>query len=173
MDVKKAGWKSVFRFFTVLSNVLCAIMALLVVICRVQGYLNPYVFVGKYVGTVAVMVTFLTVMLFLGPTQKNYKVLLSGPELHLHFTVPLISLVSFLLWDKTEMPATCIFLGVLPVLLYGILYLKKVVFSEGENKWDDFYGFNLGGRWKISFTAMVVATFILSCALYFGAMIVG
>ncbi len=65
------------------------------------------------------------------------------------------------------MPVACVLLGVLPVVLYGFLYLKKIVFFNEENSWEDFYGFNAGGRWLISFIAMVVATFVLSFVLYF------
>ena len=53
-------------------------------------------------------------------------------------------------------------LGVLPVVLYGTLYLCKVVFAPEEMRWPDFYGFNAGGRWKISFFAMLIAAVLIS-----------
>ncbi len=164
-DTKKAPLKVLFRYFTIQSNALCAISSAVVLFGRISGKMGYFAYGLKYMGTVAVMVTFLTVVLFLGPTQKNYDVLLTGPELHLHLTVPLLALVSYLVRDKMYMPFGCVILGVLPVILYGILYLKKVVFTEGDDRWEDFYGFNAGGRWAISFTAMLVATFILSSVM--------
>ena len=44
--------------------------------------------------------------------------------------------------------------------------LKKVVFTDGDRAWDDFYGFNVDGKWKLSFLLMVAATAILSFVLY-------
>ncbi len=164
-DVKKSGFRFVFKFFTIQSNVFCAVTALMVIISRLTGGAGFLTSVLKYVGTTSVMVTFLTVFLFLGPTQKNWGVLLSGPELHLHLIVPLLALLSYLLWDKVHMPVSYAFFGVLPVILYGILYLKKVVFTSGDAQWDDFYGFNAGGHWIISFAAMLFATTVLSVVL--------
>ena len=54
-----------------------------------------------------------------------------------------------------------------PVFLYGCLYLKKVVFSSGVSQWDDFYGFNRNGKWRISFSAMLVGAFFV-CILLWG-----
>ena len=53
-------------------------------------------------------------------------------------------------------------LGVLPVAVYGTLYLCKVVFAPEEKRWPDFYGFNAGGHWKISFSAMLIAAVLIN-----------
>ncbi len=164
-DAKRATIKVVFRYFTIQSNVLCAVSSAVMILARIAGKVGYFAYGLKYMGTVAVMVTFLTVVLFLGPTQKNFDVLLSGPELHLHLTVPLLALVSYIAWDRIHMPFGCVILGVLPVILYGMLYLKKVIFTEGDGRWDDVYGFNAGGRWVISFAAMLAATFVLSAVM--------
>ena len=68
-----------FRYFTVLSNVFCAAAALL--ICFASSV--SWVWTLKYIGTVAVTVTMLTVFLFLGP-NLGYKMLLTGPDLYMH-----------------------------------------------------------------------------------------
>ena len=53
-------------------------------------------------------------------------------------------------------------LGLLPVLLYGLLYLNKVV---SRKEWDDFYGFNRDGKWPLSFAAMLIGTALLCLLL--------
>ena len=53
----------------------------------------------------------------------------------------------------------------LPVVLYGALYLYKVVLVPEESRWEDFYGFNKGGKWRTSFTAMIVGAFLVCVIL--------
>ena len=67
---------SAFHYFTVQSNVFCAAAALLMCFAPSQ----PWVWTLKYIGTVAVTVTMLTVFLFLGP-NLGYKKLLTGTDL--------------------------------------------------------------------------------------------
>ena len=73
-DLQK-GLKSL-RFFTILSNLFCAVSALLLVLSSSQ-----WAWLLKYVGTVAVTVTLLTVMFFLGPNM-GYKQMFSGKDLY-------------------------------------------------------------------------------------------
>ena len=59
------------------------------------------------------------------------------------------------------MKKTLLLGGLLPVLLYGTLYLYKVVRVE---RWEDFYSFNKSGKWPLSFGGMVLGAF-LTCLL--------
>ena len=56
-------------------------------------------------------------------------------------------------------------IGILPVLLYGILYLYRILYAPPEKRWEDFYGFNRKGKWQISFAAMAAGTFLVCMAL--------
>ena len=162
---KRAPLKVVLRFFTALSNLLCAAAALAVAVCRLCGTLPYAVGVFKYVGTAAVTVTLLTVVCFLGPTI-GYKRMFSGPDLWLHLVCPALAIASLLLWDKPDMPFWTILLGVLPVLLYGVVYIYRVLYAPETRRWEDFYGFNRGGRWKLSYAAMLVGSLIVSVVLW-------
>ena len=64
---RNSPMKVVLRYFTALSNILCAIAALAVVIAGLCGHVPQAVLVLKYVSTCAVTVTLLTVLFFLGP----------------------------------------------------------------------------------------------------------
>ncbi len=162
---KKAPLKVLLRFFTVLSNLLCALAALAVVVCRLGFGTLPYaVGVFKYVATAAVSVTLLTVVCFLGPTL-GYKLMFTGPDLWLHLVCPLLAVVSLLLWDKPELPFGAVFLGALPVALYGAVYIRRVMFAPEQRRWQDFYGFNRGGRWPLSLLIMLAAAFLISAGL--------
>ena len=151
-----------FRYFTVLSNVLCAVSALLM--CFSPSLI--WVWTLKYIGTAAVTVTMLTVFLFLGPNM-GYKKLLTGTDLYMHLVTPLLAILTFFCFEKREMSFQTALLGVLPVLLYGILYLYKVIYAPENRRWDDFYGFNMGGRWPISFAAMLMGGLAISMLFLF------
>ena len=143
-----------FRYFTVLSNVFCAAAALLM--CLSPS--SSWAWILKYIGTAAVTVTMLTVFLFLGP-NLGYKELLTGTDLYMHLVTPLLAILSFSCYEKRGMTVGTTMLGVLPVLFYSILYLYKVLYAPGTRRWEDFYGFNKGGKWPISLALMLTGSF--------------
>lgn len=161
VHARHSSLKNILRYFTALSNLFCAAAALALALARLGGVPSMPLLLFKYVGTIAVMVTLLTVLLFLGP-HYGYKMLFSGPDLWLHLVCPLLALLSYLLWDRAPLSLATALLGVLPVLLYGLLYLRRVVFQQ---RWEDFYGFNRGGKWPLSFAAMLLGA-VLLCLLF-------
>ena len=157
---------SAFRFFTVLSNAFCALTALAMAVCQARGAVPPVVLTLKYLGTVSVTVTLVTVFVFLGPTQGGYRELLKGDNLYMHLIGPLLAILSFGLLENVGMSLGTALLGLVPVALYGTLYLRKVVYAPEENRWEDFYGFNRNGKWPIAFAAMIAGTFIVCLAFW-------
>ena len=162
---RNSPMKVVLRYFTALSNILCAIAALAVVIGRLCGQVPQAVLVLKYISTCAVTVTLRTVLAFLGP-MIGYKPLLTGPDFWLHLVCPVLAIVSLLAWDKPNLGIGAVLLGALPVVAYGLLYLSKVILAPAEKRWDDFYGFNRGGRWPVSFVAITAASLLVSWLLW-------
>jgi len=154
-----------FRYFTVLSNVFCALAALAVLIAQAAGGLPFGVWITKYIATVAVSVTMVTVLVFLGPNM-GYKPLLSGWDLFMHLLTPLLAIVSFSLFERQTMAFPLCLLGLLPTALYGAVYCYRVVFLPEGQGWEDFYGFNKGGHWRLSIVAMLLGTFLLCLALW-------
>ena len=148
-DLQK-GLKSL-RFFTILSNLFCAVCALLLVLSSAQ-----WAWLLKYVGTVAVTVTLLTVMFFLGPNM-GYKQMFSGKDLYLHLCGPLMAIVSFCFLERRyNLSFPLSLLGILPVIIYGFVYLFEVVILKN---WEDFYGYNKDGKWNLSMAAMFAGGF--------------
>ena len=161
------GWKlkngkRPLKYFTFLSNVHLAIASLLIII-----FPNSFiVWMIKYTGTAAVTVTMITVLVFLGPTI-GYKIVLTGRELWMHLINPLIAIITFSLLERRSLPFVYSLFGMLPVMLYGIMYLYKVLLAKEEKRWDDFYGYNKGGKWYISIILMMIGTFAICMAYYF------
>ena len=85
---KDGEWKAAnglyaLRYFTILSNLLCALAALLVALNVSEQGLPFGIWLLKYVATAAVTVTFVTVMVFLGPTM-GYKSQLEHAGFYYH-----------------------------------------------------------------------------------------
>lgn len=164
--VRRGPAKEVFKYFTSLSNLWCGAAALALAVCRFTGSAPRIALLIKYSGTAAVALTILTVFLYLRPAVGGLKPLIKGQDLFLHLICPLTALVSYCTMDRVSAPFAAVLWGYVPVLLYGCLYLYKVVFAPENRRWRDFYGFNRGGKWPFTFAAMNVAGFIISLALW-------
>lgn len=151
------------KFFTVLSNIFCAAAALLM--CLFPR--SHTVWVLKYVGTAAVMVTMLTVFLFLVPSlgKGGLAQLLQGSDLFMHLLTPLMALFSFCVLERRGLDFGTALLGILSVALYGPWYLYRIRFVPEDRRMEDFYGFNRNGNWAVSFAAMLAGTFLLCMGL--------
>ena len=161
-------FREALRFFTCQSNILCSLSALVTAFFRMSGPVPEWAWILKYTGTAAVTVTMLTVFLFLAPSVGKgwYGALLKGPSnLFMHLLTPLAALVSFCIFEKRGMTFPQCLFGMLPVLLYGPLYLNRILYAPEEKRWDDFYGFNRNGKWPAMFAIMMAGTFIMCLGL--------
>lgn len=163
----------IYRYYTTDSNILAAFGALSLIYYEVmelsvgmQMLLPMWAVLLKYAGTVAVMVTFLTCIFFLGPTM-GYKELFIRDGFYMHLVGPMLALVSFVFAESSmKLPFPLWFVGAASVPIYGVIYLIMAVF-KGENKggWPDFYGFNRNGMWKVSLPVMILASILISFAI--------
>ncbi len=152
----------VLRYFTVQSNLFCAAALLCAAVSGLLGRPSAAADLWLFAGTVSVTVTLMTVLFFLIP-QYGVKALYTGPVLFLHLLCPGAALISFAFRPRIAAPSAFAAIGVLPVLAYAALYRRRVVVSE---EWNDFYGFNRGGRWKLSLAVMTVCPALLSAAIW-------
>lgn len=165
------GWES-FRYFTTDSNILAAVAAIVTAVFNVRKLKNPHASVPravellKYVATTAVLLTFCTVMFFLIP-KFGVELLLGGTGFHMHVGAPMMMLFSFGFLEKdTRISIAEAFLGLLPTVIYGAVYLTEVVFiGEKNGGWRDFYAFNQNGNWMLTVVLMLTATYLISFLL--------
>ncbi len=162
-----------FRYFTNLSNILVGFMTMLMIPFNINSIISGkseaplWAILCQFIGTVAISVTFLTCVCFLGPMQ-GFSMIFAGPCLYLHGIVPVLSIVStcFLSTEK-KIPLKLVPLGLLSTFLYSIVYVITVVILK---VWPDFYGFTFGGKmWAvpISLIVMYTATLGISYGFYF------
>lgn len=164
------GFES-FKFFTTDSNILSAFAALIVAIFDIRIIIGKskelpgWAVLLKYIGTTSVMLTFTVVMVFLGPLYSYHSVLRST-GLYMHLFGPLMAFVSlWLLEPYYIIPKKLLGLAVLPMVIYGTVYLIEVLIIGEFDGWDDFYGFNIGGMWYLSITLIIAGTFLLAIAI--------
>ncbi len=163
---RKAPLRVLFRFYTVLSNLMCAVFCLLTAVFSLSGQVPQPVVLFKHMSTVAVTITLLTVLFFLAPHMGGLRVLLAGPDLWLHLICPVLAIISFLARGGGKLPVYAIFTGALTVPVYGCWYMYHLFSAPEEKRWKDFYGFNQGGKWKLSFIIMTCACLLVSFLLW-------
>lgn len=166
-----------FIYFTSDSNIFSALCSLIMIPYLVNVLGNPAaeiplaIYVLHFVGTCAVMVTMVTVLVFLGPIA-GYALMYTGSDLYLHLICPLLSLVSCILLLPSSLPFYVTFIGILPTVVYGIVYMiLVVVIGREKGGWEDFYTFNRGGKWYISAVLMVAGSYLISLGLFFAGKI--
>ena len=172
------------RFFTALSNILegAACLALLIALAvnKAAGAAGTVPFWAaelKLAAASSVALTFITVMVFLGPSI-GYKVLFTGANLWFHGIIPIAAMLEFAFIDGfegfPELPLGAAFIAVIPMILYGICYLINVLRGGMEDgKYvNDWYGF---AKWGIPasflvFAAAAAVTLIMALLLRWGSL---
>ncbi len=157
----------VFRYFTVDSNILCALSSLFLLFCRLHGRGGRAATLLRYMGTASVTVTMMTVLLFLS-FLYGFGAMFEGWNLWLHGLGPLLSIVSFVWFERDENTLSIKYLplAVYPVLAYGVVYLiMAVIIGPRGGGWPDFYALNTGGRWYLSYAGMLAGTLLIGFVL--------
>ena len=164
----KENLQYAFIFYTTLSNFFSMLTSIWVLIEEAgslsSGVLTlsmPLVLI-RYIFVVSVMVTFLTVLVYLAPAY-GFKSQYAREEMHMHLVGPLLAFISFCFIEKTTvLPAWRLLLGGSSVIVYGAVYLHNVLKTK---KWDDFYLFTKI-NWHVSLGVMVSAGYLLGLAVY-------
>lgn len=177
------GWENL-KYFTVLSNLFCGIVAAIFLISAVRigrggmiskkskGTDGPTVTLRKSSGgeiysakimtlkltaAAAVAVTFSVVTFFFGPLY-TYAAMYRGSNLWFHLIIPVIAMIEFCLLDG-DLSFKMTFVAGAPALVYGTGYLINILIN-GKGDWpdtNDWYGFmNWGFGVSIVIFAMIV-----------------
>ena len=162
-----------FVFYTVDSNVIAALFLLIAYPFKVRRLvtgrpLPVFTAAAALVGSAAVSVTFMTVLLFLGPTM-GYGGMYVGNNLLLHLICPVLCVLSFICDTYAGKKLSFAFtpLSAVPTAIYAVVYyIMVMVIGRDNGGWGDFYGFNIGGRWYVSFAGMIVFAYGLGALLW-------
>lgn len=133
-----------FRYFTVLSNILAAIVAFIYILNKEK--LPAWLYILKLAATTSVTFTMIVTVCYLAPTSKNgYFSLFMNSNLIMHLITPLLCIISFIFFESSEkLPFKFSFAGVIPMVLYAAFYTPNVLLHLNNGKVDpayDWYGF--------------------------------
>lgn len=150
-----------FMFFTIDSNLLMAVASVVSVVCLIKQFKNDqYTFpkaatVFNLIATVGVTITFLVVLCFLGPIS-GYLPMYSGTNIFMHGLNPLVAMILYMfLQTDNRMTFKNNIFGIVTTIIYGTVYAIMVIFVGVQNGgWYDFYHFNIGGLWYVTYIVM-------------------
>lgn len=172
------------KYFTVLSNEFCGIVAAICLVCKLLK--RPQPMLPKFLAAAAVGLTFLTVAGFLGPLY-GYRYMYLRANLFFHLLLPLTAVAEFLMCppddgiytpmltghkaanDTVSVPFRWTLYAMIPVAVYGIGYLTNILIN-GTGVWphtNDFYGFLNWGlpAGLVIFAGILAAVWGIACGL--------
>ena len=163
-----------FRYFTTESNILAGIVSLLAagftlpVLLGKRERVPKFALVLKYVGSCAVALTFFVVLAFLGLIY-GYGMMYRGASFYMHGIVPILAMVSWIVFDRgAHLKIQAFLFGLIPVVLYGVMYFVQVVLrGPARGGWEDFYAFTRGGKWWLSLMIVFAGAAVLCLLLLF------
>ena len=177
--VLSANKVQAFKYFTVDSNLLMGAIAALFAVFEIlllvgkRENLPTWLYIVKHMGTVGVVLTFLTTACFLAPfLVDDYWILFKNSNLFFHAVIPLMSLATWVFLEDTDRVAwRYSFIGMIPMGVYAVFYcataLSHVV--DGKVPYEyDWYGFVQGGVGyaAVSLPLMLGATYLIAYLLW-------
>ncbi len=159
---------SSLKYYTVLSNLLAALAALLCAASLLRGEPPRWVRVLKLCGASAVGITFTVVIAFLGVIY-GYRAMYQGANLWLHLIAPLMAMGELCFVRFGPISRRDTMWAMLFTVLYGFGYLGNILINgRGEwphtNDWYAFMTWGLGVGLCI-YAALVLLTWGIALAL--------
>lgn len=159
-----------FRYYTNISNLLVGFIAIINAIVLIKSVIKgelsypKYLSIIKFAGLSMISLTFFTVLLIIAPLT-SFQLMYSDVKFITHLVVPVLAITSYLfLEEKSIFELRISLIGIIPTLLYAIIYIINVVFLK---TWPDIYKINTNGLWFIFSPLEVLFGFILLQGLYF------
>lgn len=167
---------SVFKYFTFQSNIFMGVVAFIyayyqwLVLKKKINKIPHVLLVFNHVGVTAVSLTFLVVLVFLGPGY-GYDKMYNKANLFFHALVPIFAIVNYLVFEKeAEIKFRETVFSMIPSFLYGVVYFIVVASQNAYGNLEiDFYGFGKDGPLigVFNFLAIVAISYALGLFLYY------
>ena len=156
-----------FKFYTVLSNVFCGIIALIYLVLVLLKKNTDKLAVLKLAAVCGVAITFAVVAFMFGPLYGFPQFYKRG-NLFFHLLEPVTAMAEFILVRRQKMPFKFTVFAAIPTLLYGIGYMLNILINGIGGPWpytNDFYAF-LSWGWPVGigiFAAITLTAFGVAC----------
>ena len=175
----KISRTEIFKYFTIESNLFMAVMAIIFAIDEIKilkGKLKEISltkYILKLVSTSCVALTLTVVFVWLGPTTPGgIKTMLMNSNLFLHLIIPVLSIIVFIVFEKTnKMTFKHTLYGLIPLGVYGFVYLPNVIthMHNGQiSRQYDFYNYFQKGVLiaVIAFTVQYIVMYLITVLLW-------
>ena len=156
-----------FKFYTVLTNVFCGIVALIYLVCIFAKKGTEKMAALKLAAVCGVAITFAVVAFMFGPLYGFLNFYKRG-NLYFHLLLPVTAMIEFIAVKRRKMPFRYTVFAAIPTLLYAIGYLLNILINGLGGPWpdtNDFYGF-LNWGWPVGiviFTGIPLTAFAVAC----------
>ena len=156
-----------FKFYTVLTNVFCGIVALIYLVCIFAKKGTEKMAALKLAAVCGVAITFAVVAFMFGPLYGFPNFYKRG-NLYFHLLLPVTAMIEFIAVKRRKMPFRYTVFAAIPTLLYAIGYLTNILINGLGGPWpdtNDFYGF-LNWGWPVGiviFTGIPLTAFAVAC----------
>ena len=170
---------SMFKYFTVDSNILIGLASLIFAIEDIKVLRNSSesiskeIYLFKLAATSAVTLTFVVVFTYLVPiVGYGFIAMIMNSNLFFHLITPLLSIFTFVLFEKTNLiNKKEVIIGIVPTILYAIYYLTNVGIHATNGKvlpQYDWYYFVQGGVWTAGIVVPIIllVTYVISLLLW-------
>ena len=166
-----------FRFFTVDSNMFMGIVSLIFIFKEIEllkgKEIEKKYYILKLMSTTSVGLTFLVVFAYLGPiTEYGIKSMVTNSNLFFHLLIPLISMINFVFFEKTDkLKLKDTKYGLIPMFIYALFYITNILIHMENGKVStvyDWYWFVQNGIWTIVIVIPVIfsITYLISLIMW-------
>ncbi len=156
------------KYFTVLSNIFCLIVAIIFIVLSLMRKKCPIIL--KLISVSGVALTFAIVAFFLAPMYPDLN-MYEGTNRFFHLIVPIVAMIEFIMYEQErKMPFKYTFFAAIPSLIYGNFYLANCLIN-GIGEWpetNDWYGFLNWGYpvGMVIFAGVVLANWGIACLFW-------
>ena len=168
LETTKLG---MFKFFTVDSTLFMGIIALLFIIKNKSITKNMYRL--KLMSTTSVTITLLVVLAYLAPiSDDGLKSMLQNSNMFFHLIIPVLSIINFTIFEKTEkLKIKDTLYGLIPTMIYALFYILNLIIHIENKKVSpiyDWYWFAQNGIMQAIITAitLIITTYIITLILW-------
>ena len=175
-DYPRLSGLPIYMTFTGLSNIFIGCVCLACAIYRLvkkEKILPKLLFILKIIALADISITFITTAGYLAPSLgASWWRLYINNNIFNHFLTPLVAIVTFIiLEDYVEINKNYCYFAIVPILLYGCLYVPNVYSHLNEdgstNLTYDIYGFaRFGPGVLVLFSIVFIAISIGLTFLY-------
>jgi len=156
-----------FKAFTVDSNVLVGIVALIGFVFNIKNIIKKEYIIPRWleklylIGASSVFLTIVTVIVFLTPLRYiktgSFMVLYSGTLFLYHLLNPILAVITIMfVLNNYKISYKEGWLGIIPMVIYAIVYIIMIM----TKIWSDFYFFTFGDKYYLIPLVFVVVGLI-------------